>query len=55
MNKMRLLVCYSGLCLGIRPLGPTWDPQVLRGTAEKFFSMEAVGATYDAVYRSVLG
>lgn len=35
--------------------GPTWDSQVLRGTAETFFSMEAVGAAYDAVYRSVLG
>ena len=35
--------------------GPTWDPQVLRGTAETFFSMEAVGAAYNTVYRSVLG
>ena len=35
--------------------GASWDSQVLRGTAEKFFSMEAVGAAYDAVYRSVLG
>ena len=35
--------------------GPTWDPQVLRATAETFFSMEAVGTAYEAVYRSVLG
>ena len=35
--------------------GASWDSQVLRGIAEKFFSMEAVGAAYDAVYRSVLG
>ena len=34
--------------------GPTWDPQVLRATAETFFSMEAVGTAYEAVYRSVL-
>ena len=33
----------------------TWDPEALRGTAETFFSMEAVGAAYEAVYRSVLG
>ena len=35
--------------------GQTWDPEALRTTAETFFSMEAVGAAYDAVYRSVLG
>jgi len=35
--------------------GPTWDPKALRATAETFFSMEAVGAAYEAVFRSVLG
>ena len=35
--------------------GQTWDPEALRATAETFFSMEAVGAAYEAVYRSVLG
>jgi len=35
--------------------GQTWDPEALRATAEKVFSMEAVGAAYEAVYRSVLG
>ena len=35
--------------------GQTWDPEALRTTAETFFSMEAVGAAYEAVYRSVLG
>ena len=35
--------------------GPTWDPEALRATAETFFSMEAVGAAYERVYRGVLG
>jgi hypothetical protein len=35
--------------------GTTWDADALRAYADSQFSMAAVGAAYEAVYRELLG